>query len=70
MVGDYISTSFANGKAFPVFVVASAPSSGGQLNEALFTTKDGLAIAGGTLATTSEHVYVVHQASVVLRTAF
>ncbi|TMD63275.1 MAG: exo-alpha-sialidase [Chloroflexi bacterium] len=70
MVGDYISTSFANGKAFPVFVVASAPSSGGQLNEALFTTKDGLAIAGGTLTATGEHVYVVHPASAVLRTAF
>jgi hypothetical protein len=70
MVGDYISTSFANGKAFPVFVVASAPSSGGQLNEALFTTKDGLAIAGGTLTTTSEHGNGMHHASRVLRTAF
>jgi hypothetical protein len=70
MVGDYISISFANSKAFPVFVVASAPSSGGQLNEALFTTKDGLAIAGGTLTTTSEHGNGMHHASRVLRTAF
>ena len=70
MVGDYISTSFANGKAFPVFVVASAPGSGGQLNEALFTTKDGLAIAGGTLTTAGEHGNVVHPASPMLRTAF
>jgi hypothetical protein len=70
MVGDYISISFANSKAFPVFVVASAPSSGGQLNEALFTTKDGLAIAGGTLTTTSEHGNVMHPASRVVRTAF
>jgi BNR repeat-like domain len=70
MVGDYISTSFTNGKAFPVFVVASAPSSGGQLNEALFTTKDGLAIAGGTLTTTRGHGNGMHHASRVLRTAF
>ena len=70
MVGDYISTSFANGKAFPVFVVASAPGSGGQLNEALFTTKDGLAIAGGTLTAAGEHGNVVHPASPMLRTAF
>jgi BNR repeat-like domain len=70
MVGDYISTSFANGKAFPVFVVASAPSNGGQLNEALFTTKDGLAIAGGTLTTAGEHGNGMHPASRVLRTAF
>ena len=53
MVGDYISTSFSNGKAFPLFVVASAPI-GSSLNEALFTTQQGLAIAGGTLAVSSE----------------
>ena len=38
MVGDYISASFSNGKAFPLFVAASAPNNSGQLNEALFTT--------------------------------
>jgi len=54
MVGDYISTSFSNGKAFPLFVVASAPNSAGQLNEALFTTNTGLAIVGGTLSASSE----------------
>src|SRR5260370_20961695 len=70
MVGDYISTSFANGKAFPAFVVASTPGSGGQLNEAMFTTKDGLAIAGGTLTAAGEHGSVVHPASPMLRTAF
>src|SRR6266852_4837581 len=53
MVGDYISTSFSNGKAFPIFVNASAPN-GATLNEALFTTKAGLAILGGTLKATSE----------------
>jgi hypothetical protein len=37
MVGDYISTSFAGGRAVPVFVLASAPS-GGRLHEATFAT--------------------------------
>ncbi len=55
MVGDYISTSFSDGKAFPVFVTASAPS-GNQFNEALFTVKPGLAVEGGTEAASSEHV--------------
>ena len=36
MVGDYISTSFAGGRAVPVFVLASAPRSG--LHEAAFGT--------------------------------
>ncbi len=35
-VGDYISTSFSGGVAYPVFAVANAPS-GGHLNEAMFT---------------------------------
>jgi len=34
MVGDYISTSFAGGRAVPVFVLATAPSNG--LHEAAF----------------------------------
>src|SRR5206468_3600059 len=42
MVADYLSTSYANGKAFGVFVVANAPS-GGLLNQAVFTTKTPLA---------------------------
>lgn len=37
MVGDYISSSFANGGARPVIAVASAPS-GGLFDEAMFTT--------------------------------
>jgi hypothetical protein len=36
MVGDYISTSFAGGRAVPVFVLASAPTA--QLHEAAFAT--------------------------------
>jgi len=37
MVGDYISTSFAGGRAVPVFVLASAPTRG-RLHEATFAT--------------------------------
>jgi BNR repeat-like domain len=71
MVGDYISTSFSNGKAFPLFVVASAPN-GSTLNEALFTTQQGLAIAGGTLAVSSKgaHGSLTTPAPTILRTAY
>jgi hypothetical protein len=34
MVGDYMSTSFAGGRAVPVFVLASKP--GGRFNQPLF----------------------------------
>jgi hypothetical protein len=71
MVGDYISTSFSNGKAFPLFVVASSPN-GSTLNEALFTTQAGLAVARGTLAISGEgeHGAPTSPARTVLRTAF
>jgi hypothetical protein len=36
MVGDYISTSFAGGRAVPVFVLATAPTT--RLHEAAFAT--------------------------------
>jgi len=42
-VGDYISTSFSDGKAFPVFSIANEPS-GGNLNEAMYTITDGLVV--------------------------
>lgn len=41
MVGDYISTSFSNGRAFPVFAVATAPT-GSTFHEAMFTVVGGL----------------------------
>jgi hypothetical protein len=41
MVGDYISSSFANGGVRPVFAVASAPV-GGVFNESMFTTAGAL----------------------------
>ena len=69
MVGDYISTSFSEGKAFPFFVVAGAPS-GGQLNEALSTVKAGLVVTGGTQAASDKHVVFTHPAPPALHSAF
>lgn len=46
MVGDYISTEIINGKAFPIFAVASAPK--GKFNESIFTVSGGLALSGGS----------------------
>ena len=69
MVGDYIATSFVNGKAFPVFVTATAPTNG-QLNEFLSTVQSGLVVAGGTNPASSEHVVPTSSASSKLRTAF
>jgi hypothetical protein len=40
-VGDYISTSFCNGLAFPIFSIATAPE-GGHLKEAINTISGGL----------------------------
>jgi BNR repeat protein len=54
MVGDYISTSFSDGKAFPVFITASAPN-GSQFNEALFSVTTGLTIEGGTNTASGDH---------------
>jgi hypothetical protein len=47
MVGDYMSTVFAGGKAFPIFVSARA-NSGTQFDEAAFTTTAGLAAASAS----------------------
>ncbi len=41
MIGDYISTSFSGGEAYPVFAVATAPGRG-VFNEAMFTISGGL----------------------------
>ena len=41
MFGDYISTSFSNGKAFPALIVANAPS-GSVFDEAAYTVVGGL----------------------------
>jgi len=41
MVGDYISTSFSNGKAYPIFAAATAPA-GKVFDEAMFTVSGGI----------------------------
>lgn len=46
MVGDYMSTSFSSGVAYPALVSATA-SSGGVFDEALFTVVGGFAVTGG-----------------------
>lgn len=72
MVGDYISTSFSHGNAFPVFVEANAPN-GTQLNEALFTETGGVSITGGTQTASGDRVVftrAVSSAPVVLRSAY
>ena len=45
MVGDYISTSFLGGRAFPMFAEAKAPS-GGLFDEATATIRGGLGVRG------------------------
>jgi hypothetical protein len=49
MVGDYMSTVFAGGKAFPIFVVARA-NSGSIFDEAIFTTAAGISTASSAQA--------------------
>jgi hypothetical protein len=43
MVGDYISTVYANGRARPIFALANAPSGALLFDEAIFTTAPALA---------------------------
>jgi hypothetical protein len=44
-VGDYISSSFVGGAAYPAFVVAFPPT-GATLDENIYTIKDGLRVSG------------------------
>jgi hypothetical protein len=56
MVGDYISTSFVNGVAYPVFAVAHAPNAG-VFDQAMYTVQGGLqptSLPTATLTMTSE----------------
>ena len=56
MVGDYISTSFVNGVAYPVFAVAHAPNDG-VFDQAMYTVQGGLSptrLPTATLTMTSE----------------
>lgn len=49
MVGDYISTSFSSGQAFPAFAVANAPS-GGVFDEGTNTVSGGLSASAGAIS--------------------
>ena len=46
MVADYISVSYANGKAYPVFAVAN-PKKAGKLDQAMYTSSVGLLASSG-----------------------
>ena len=46
MVGDYMSSSILNGKAYAIFAVGRAPANGQAFNEAMYTA-GGLAVSGG-----------------------
>lgn len=55
MVGDYISSSFAAGVAYPVFMVATAPT-GSTFHEAAYTVSPGLATKHGRNSSASDAV--------------
>ena len=54
MVGDYISTSFSGGPAYPAIAVAKAPT-GTTFDEAIYTVSGGVAATGGTAATDQDN---------------
>jgi hypothetical protein len=61
MVGDYISTSFAGGSAFPAFTMASMPGGGSDCqtftptcNQPTFTISGGLSATGAFIAATNK----------------
>jgi hypothetical protein len=61
MVGDYISTSIVNGRAWPTFAIATAPS-GSTFNEPMAVPAGGLPIgAGAVQAATAPAVVVGHR---------
>lgn len=61
MVGDYISTSIAGGRAWPVIAVANGPS-GGTFDEAMYVPTGGLAITGGARSTNASPLIITgHQ---------
>lgn len=69
MVGDYISTSFSGGKAYPVFALAKAPT-GNTFHEGMYTIAGGLAALGGTNVASSSGAASVYSAVSVRHTAF
>ncbi|HEX6470722.1 MAG TPA: sialidase family protein [Streptosporangiaceae bacterium] len=55
MVGDYISTSIVNGRAWPAFAVATAPS-GSTFNEPMDVPTGGLPIGSGAVSSAAAPV--------------
>jgi hypothetical protein len=53
MVGDYMSTSFVNGRAVPVFAEGKRPPSSGVFDEAMYAPAGGLPVAAGSNAASS-----------------
>ncbi len=69
-VGDYNSVSFlANGKAYSVFAVATAPKHR-KLNESMFTVKGGLPNSGGKHASTSIPAFTGYAPAPAIHSAF
>ncbi len=64
MVGDYISTSFAGGPAFPVFNVAFAPSGGSDCSTATPTCDQPTFTIQGGVAASGPFIAAVNKASV------
>lgn len=62
MVGDYISTSYSNGTAHPVFAVAN-PNIGSVFDEAMYSPTNGLAITGGTHSSQGDSVVATASAN-------
>jgi len=54
MVGDYISTSFSGGLAYPVIAVAVAGTPTQNLSEAMFVPASGQQVAGGSAVSTTQ----------------
>jgi hypothetical protein len=59
MVGDYFSTSWSGGRAFPAFMVASAPSGGFAFDQPMFTAAGGLTAAAGSFVNTSHGEHAI-----------
>jgi hypothetical protein len=65
MVGDYISTSFSNGLAYPAIAVANPPTAGGSdcatatpnCDQALYSASPGLPATGGAVVANDPVVF-------------
>jgi len=68
MVGDYFSTSFAGGKAFPVIANATAPN-GNVFNEGMYTSV-GLNVLGGNVSSDHDRVVASHPISRMVQRAY